>query len=311
MFFPYAQLCVLITGGAGFIGSHIAEKLVNLGARVTIIDNLSSGNLENIAHIRDKITFVQEDVTNFAAMQELTKGKDVVFHLAALVSVVESMSNPQKCFDINIKGTQNVLEAARINDVKRVVFSSSAAVYGSDHAVCTEYSHCSPESPYGFSKYIGEQLCKQYALTTNLETVCLRYFNVYGDRQDAYSPYSAVVAKFKDLMRQNKPLTIFGDGLQTRDFVPVATIAQANLLLGCAPIKNGDVFNIATGKSITLLELIDELKGQFPAFDAGINFEPARPGDIKHSVAECSKYWDLYKQVSYAYEAPRGLEGSL
>lgn len=299
MFLPYAKSRILITGGAGFIGSHIAEKLVKLGAQVTIIDNLSTGNLENLDQIYKNITFIQEDITNFAALKELTKNKDLVFHLAAMVSVVESMQNPHDCFAINIQGTQNVLEAAHMQGVKRVVFSSSAAVYGSQQTICREDALCAPESPYGFSKYIGEQLCKQYSTTTNLETVCLRYFNVYGDRQDTQNPYSAVVATFKNLMKQNKPITIYGDGSQTRDFVPVNTVVDANLLAGCANSVSGNIVNIATGKSITLLQLINTLKKEYPAFDAGIQFKPTRSGDIHHSVADCSKFTMLQEQSKY------------
>jgi len=283
---------VLVTGGAGFIGSHITHKLVQLGAHVTVMDNCATGFLKNNADIRDHITFLQQDVTNRQACLEATKNKNIIFHLAALVSVPESVDNPLACHEINVDGTFNLLESARINNVERFVFSSSAAVYGPGTDICTEQMPCKPTSPYGTTKLIGELLCKQYAHNYGLKTVCLRYFNVFGAHQNPAGAYAAVVATFRKLMALNKPLTIFGDGLQTRDFIPVDQVVTANFLLGMqsGPIMCGSTYNIATGSSMSLLELIDLLKKEFPTYTAEPIFAPARQGDIKHSKADTSKW---------------------
>ena len=292
----YQNKSVLITGGCGFIGSHLAERLIELGAQVTIIDDLSSGNLKNIFAIQDRVTLVQQSITDMTACVEITKNKHVIFHLAAFISVPESIEKPEMCHKTNVDGTANLLEAARCNNVKRFVFSSSAAVYGPYEGICSEDIPSAPASPYGFSKLIGELLCKQYAHIFGLNTVVMRYFNVCGPRQNPNGAYAAVVAKFMHNMLHNLPITIFGDGLQTRDFVPVEKIVVANLFLGmCDADKiHGEVFNIATGKSVSLLEFVEQLTKQFPTYTAEINFAPERPGDIKHSAADCSKYFNLF-----------------
>ena len=286
----YKNILVLVTGGAGFIGSHIVEKLVELQAKVTVIDNLSTGSLENLKNVKDKITFIKGDITDFQTCLQATKDKSVIFHLAAFISVPESVKNPDKCYDINIEGTKNLLKAAATNQVERFVFTSSSAVYGSRDDRCKEGDTAQPESPYGFSKLMGEMWCKEYCQSFGLKTVCLRYFNVYGPRQSDTGGYAAVVAKFKSLMAQNKPLTIFGDGNQTRDYIPVQDVAMANIKLGMMPNLTGDIYNIATGKSINLFELIEILKSDFPDYTGQIEFQPARDGDIKHSSADVSKY---------------------
>jgi len=288
----YKDVPVLVTGGAGFIGSHVVEKLVQAGAKVTVIDDLSSGKASNLKNVKGKITFIKKSIVDIGACIEATEKQAIIFHLAAFISVPDSIEYPRLCHAINVDGTFNILEAAKINNVDRVVFSSSAAVYGTYEGICTEKTPCNPESPYGTSKRIGELLCKQFSDNFGVKTVCLRYFNVFGDRQNPNGAYAGVVAKFKDLMSKNVPLTIFGDGLQTRDFIPVEYVAQANLALAMLEdeIMTGQVFNIATGKSITLLELIDMLKLDFPDYAKKPLFKPARAGDIKHSTADCSKY---------------------
>ena len=205
--------------------------------------------------------------------------------------VPQSLEEPDVCHAINVGGTFNLLEAARRNGVKRFIFSSSSAVYGPALATCNEQTSCNPTSPYGFSKLIGEYLCKQYAVNAGTETVCMRYFNVYGDRQNPNGQYAAVVAKFKDSMANNRPITVFGDGLQTRDFVSVEQVAHTNLLLGLQPadVVSGEVFNVATGKSITLIELFQLLRKEFPDYMLEPQFAPERAGDIKCSTADCSK----------------------
>ncbi|MDR3550258.1 MAG: NAD-dependent epimerase/dehydratase family protein [Candidatus Babeliales bacterium] len=294
----YNNLKVTVTGGCGFIGSHLAIELVNLGARVTIIDDLSTGNLENIQPIKDKITFINKSITDYQACLEATKNAEVIFHLAAFISVPLSLEQPQLCHETNVNGLVNILEAARINGVKRLTFSSSAAVYGTNEDVCSESTATNPQSPYGYTKLIGELYCQQYAKNFGINTVILRYFNVYGPRQNPAGSYAAVVATFMDRMKNNLPITIFGNGSQTRDFVPVSQVVQANLNLAIkADQCAGQTFNIATGKSITLLELIEQLKPDFPDYAIDLRFLPARAGDVKSSIADCSKYRQVTDQL--------------
>lgn len=296
----YKNTPVLVTGGCGFIGSHLVEKLVSLGADVSILDDLSSGNKENISTVIDKVTYIHGSITDLDTCLRATQNKKIIFHLAAFVSVPASTETPHLCHDINVTGTQNILEAARINNVKRVVFSSSCAVYGESPSVCYETTPQGPTSPYGFSKLIGEIYCKEYAQAFDMETVAMRYFNVYGKRQDPKSHYAGVIAKFSYNMEHNLPITIFGDGTQTRDFVPVEMIVNANITLGYCDKKyiQGEVFNIATGTSITIYQLIDMLKQHYPHYTKGIELKPARPGDVKHVSADCSKYNTLYASIT-------------
>ncbi|KKP29183.1 MAG: hypothetical protein UR12_C0013G0013 [candidate division TM6 bacterium GW2011_GWF2_30_66] len=291
----YKNLPVLVTGGAGFIGSYIVEKLVSLGAKVTIIDDLSSGNLKNLDNVAGKYNFINKSITDMDACLQATCGQKIIFHLAAFISVPESIAKPDICHKINVDGTFNILEAARINKVERLVFSSSAATYGPTTAICKEDMAPDPQSPYGTTKLIGEYYFKQYATNYNLNTVVLRYFNVFGDRQNPNGAYAAVVAKFTDSMRNNKQITIFGDGLQTRDFVPVESVAEANLTVAMLDknLMNGQIFNVGTGKSVTLLDLVEMLKEKFPNYKQELQFKPARDGDIKYSQADCSKYQSL------------------
>ncbi len=287
----YKDKNVLVTGGCGFIGSHIVELLVNLGAHVTVLGNLATGFEKNIAHVAGKVTFIRGNIEDIDTCLQATKNKSHIFHLAAFISVPLSVEEPAWCHNTNVDGTFNLLEAARINNVKRFGFSSSSAVYGSPDGPCSETSTCDPTSPYAISKLIGEHLLKQYAINYDMECVSMRYFNVYGERQNPNAAYAAVVAKFRDLMKQDKPVTIFGDGTQTRDFIPVEQVAETNLLLGMLPKEQiaGEVFNVATGKSITVLELFNELKLAFPEYDHAPRFAPPRSGDLKHSTADCNK----------------------
>lgn len=296
----YTNQKVLVTGGCGFIGSYIAEKLINLGADVTILDNLSSGYTRNIEPFKDRVHFIEGDIRNKDICIKATKGIKTIFHLAAFVSVPKSIAEPDICHAINIDGTFNILEAARINSVERVVFSSSSAVYGPVDRSCTEDMACAPMSPYGYSKWIGELLCQQYSNVFNISTVMLRYFNVYGDRQDPNAPYAAAMAKFTHQMKQNAPITIFGDGTQTRDFVPVEQVAESNLVMGMLPKEqvSGQAFNIAKGKSITILELVDQLKNKFPTYTGAVTFAPPRPGDVLHTSAITKKYEYATKQLA-------------
>lgn len=287
----YHNKPVLVTGGAGFIGSHITEQLVNIGARVTVLDNLSTGKLTNLDAVIDKITFITGDITDYQTCLQATHNQSIVFHGAAVVSVPESVAQPILCHEINTQGVNTLLEAARSNIVNRVLFSSSSAVYGAQNSTCSEETLCAPTSPYGFSKLMGELYCQQYAQVYGLKTLCLRYFNVYGPRQNAQGAHAGVVAKLRQHMANNQPITLFGDGLQTRDFSPVGDIAAANITLGALPPEyfTGQAINIARGTSITLLELIEQLRKEFVDYNQPITFSNPRTGDILHSAADCTK----------------------
>lgn len=299
----YKNKKVLVTGGCGFIGSHLVKKLVTYGAKVTVLDDLSTGSLENISPWLSKVTFIQGSVTNPLICQQAVQGATHVFHLAACTSVVQSMNNPRPCYEVNVNGTFNILEAASAAGVTRFIFSSSAAVYGTAEGICSEDTLCRPVSPYGSSKLMGEQLCQQWRQSHGLEAISLRYFNVFGSRQNSCGQYAAVVATFIERMRTNQPITLYGDGLQTRDFIPVTQVVNANLLLGITPTELIDqqVFNVATGHSITLLTLIAHLKKSYPHYTHEPTFLPARPGDIKHSSADCTRISKLYQKVLAVY----------
>lgn len=297
----YTNKRILITGGAGFIGSHLAEALVQYNAQVTILDNLSSGNLNNLAQIKNHITFHEGDIRSAKTCNLVTQNQDIIFHEAAFVSAAESIEKPYDCYEINIDGTLNILNAAYKNKVNKLIFASSAAVYGNTNQICHEELICQPESPYGASKLTGEKYCQMYAQNYGLQTLSLRYFNVWGERQDPHNGYAAALAKFKNQMAQNLPITIYGDGQQTRDFIHVSQIVQANLVLAMLPptYLNGQPVNIATGKSNTLLEMIEKLKLEYPNYEPKLKFAPARSGDIKYSSANNQKFVALKNQINY------------
>lgn len=296
----YRSKRVLVTGGCGFIGSHIAEKLVSLGARVTIIDDLSTGFLDNIQNFKNNLTFINKNIADKSACNEAVEGNEIIFHLAAYISVPGSVKDPELCHATNIDGVFNMLNAARVHHVKRFVFSSTSAVYGPREDVCSETdTNLNPISPYGATKLMGELYCKQFSLLFDVPCVMLRYFNVYGPRQNPHSAYAAVVAKFTEQMQRNEPITIFGDGSQTRDFVHVSQVVEANLLAGMAPQEsvNGQVYNIATGTSISVLDLAQSLKTHFPDYQHEPRFMPARNGDVLHTAADCTKFKALMGQI--------------
>ncbi len=278
----------LITGGTGFIGSHIAHLLVENGQKVIVFDNLSTGNLQNLEDIKQNITFIKGDTTNKADISNLPKNIDYILHLAAQISVPQSVENPKETFFINTQGTVNILEFAKNIKAKKVVLSSSAAIYGDKTLPpCAENAPPACQSPYALSKLQGEELLKMYNLLYNLPTVCLRYFNVFGPRQNPNSAYAAVIAKFVDCFVKKQPLTVFGDGKQTRDFIFVKDIAHANVF-AALNLDKGETYNIATGKHYTLLELIEILSKLF-GYKPEIVFKPVRAGDIKESFADISK----------------------
>lgn len=275
----------VVTGGAGFIGSHLARELAKQDD-VVIFDNLSAGdrNLKDLPH---NVKLVIGDIRDLDALKGAFKGADCIFHLAAQTSVQRSIEFPQETEEINIRGTLNVLEAARYCKAQKVIFSSSAAVYG-DSPVSPKKEDMPPAplSLYAVSKLSGEYFCRVYNDLFNVKTISLRYFNVFGPGQDPDSDYAAVIPKFIKLMSEGKQPIIFGDGNQTRDFVFVKDVVNANMMASKADI-NGEVVNIASGNSINLLDLVDSINSLLGK-DIKPVFEAARPGDIKESVADIS-----------------------
>ncbi len=277
----------IVTGGCGFIGSHIAEALVKDGHAAVVFDNLSSGHESNLAEFRDRVDFVRGDIRDPDALTAAMAGVAGVFHEAALVSVFDSVERPMDNHEINITGTLNVLTAARTCGVKRVLIAASAAAYGNNPDLPKqETMRPEPESPYGLAKVAGEYYMRVFAKLYGVETVCLRYFNVYGPRQDPGSMYSGVISRFADAVSAGRNPTVFGDGKQTRDFVFVRDVARANLLaMTSERLGQGEVVNIGTGRSVSLLDLLDALQDLTDrTFD--IEFKPERPGDIRHSLAD-------------------------
>lgn len=287
-----ARVKALVTGGAGFIGSHIAEGLCRRGARVVVLDNLCLGSAENLAWKRagDELEFVKGDVTDGRLVGDLVRGCDWVFHEAALPSVPVSVEKPIETNQQNLDATLQLLVAARDAKVKRFMFASSSAIYGdSEAAVKRERDMPLPLSPYGLQKFTSEKYAQMFFHLYGLETVSFRYFNVFGPRQSFDSPYSGVIAKFCTLMLAGKAPTIFGDGKQSRDFVSIRNVVEANLLGAERPrnLVAGQVFNIGTGTSINLLDLLDELNRQTKQ-NLRPNFGPARAGDVRSSQADIS-----------------------
>ncbi|MEN6330115.1 MAG: SDR family oxidoreductase [Methanobacterium sp.] len=278
---------VAVTGGLGFIGSHLVEELSKKN-QVLIIDDESSGHMKNIEHLPlDNISLDLGDI-NQVDLVGLFEEVDYVFHHAALASVPLSVDNPLLCNEVNVTGTVKVLDAARINGVKKVVLASSSAVYGDNtHLPLSEKEPLNPKSPYAVGKAAGELYCQVFSEVYGLPTVALRYFNVFGPRQDPNSQYAAVIPKFIEAIQIGKPPLIYGDGEQTRDFIYVKQVVQANIRSAELSDLTG-VFNVASGSSITvneLFEIISELVGE----DLKPQYEEARPGDIKHSLADVSR----------------------
>jgi UDP-glucose 4-epimerase len=269
---------ILITGGAGFIGSHLAKGWLARGANVTILDNLRTGRAENLSGLDCK--FVQGSVEDAALVAELCRGVDYVHHLAALVSVPESMENPVLTESINVIGTLNVLRGAREAGVRKVVLSSTSAVYGlADRLIHRETDLPEPLSPYAITKLAAEHYLSLFSRAYGLPTVALRYFNVYGPRQDPKSPYAAAVAIFSEKAKAGLPLKIYGDGEQTRDFVFVGDLVAANIL---AAEKATGLYNVACGGRITVNDLAREIVA-IAGSPSTIEYAPERAGDVKHS----------------------------
>ncbi|MFT5197135.1 MAG: UDP-glucose 4-epimerase [Cellvibrionaceae bacterium] len=278
----------LIIGGAGFIGSHIAEELVGQNRPVRILDNFRTGNRKNLAGL--DVEIIEGDIADFKIVYDAMAGCDLVFHQAALVSVPESIQKPELNHQINVTGAYHVFEAARQHGIKRVVYASSAAVYGDEPDLpCKLSAKPKPISPYAAAKYMNELYASTYNQAYGTEFIGLRYFNVYGPRQDPTSPYSGFLSICCNFIVNQKELTIFGDGGQTRDFVYVKDVVQANLLASEVEYKSDRaVFNVATGRSVTLNQVLDSFNS-IAKDGIQVRYGEARAGDILHSTADISR----------------------
>jgi len=278
----------LVTGGAGFIGSHIVDRLLNDGHEVIVLDDFSTGHRSNLPE-NSALTVVEGDISNFDTVKQCVEGVDWIFHKAAVASVPRTVNDPIGSTAVNYQGTLHLLEAARHNNVKRMVFASSAALYGDEPTLPKVETMCPVTlSPYAVDKLASEFACGMYTKLYGVETVCLRYFNVYGPRQDPSSPYSGVISIFTDKLKNKEVPTIFGDGEQTRDFVFVSDVVEANMKAISSEEGIGEYYNIATGNKITLNDLLKILSDIYE-IEFNVNYGDVRQGDIKESYAVINK----------------------
>jgi UDP-glucose 4-epimerase len=296
----------LVTGGAGFIGSHIVAALVERGDKVRVLDNLSTGHRQNLAPIAGKIEFIEGDVVDAALLPDAVRGVDCIFHQAALASVPRSVEHPLDTHAACVTGTLQLLDAARRGGVRRLVYAASSSAYGDQPTSSKREADLpAPISPYGAAKLAGEVYCQAFTATYGFETVALRYFNVFGPRQDPHSQYSAVIPLFITAMLAGRRPSIYGDGHQSRDFTYVANVVHGNLLAADAPGVAGRMFNLANGRSTSLLELIAALSGLL-----GTNMQPQhlppRVGDVRDSLADIT-----LARACLGYEPQVGFEEGL
>lgn len=298
---------VLVTGGAGFIGSNLADELIRQGAKVNIIDNLITGFRENLAEINGDFDFIEGDLNDDASMKKALEGVEIVFHQAAVPSVPRSIDNPAETHDACVNATFNVLLKAKEAGVQRVVYAASSSAYG-DQEVSPKVETMRPEplSPYAVAKLVGEYYAQVFHRAYGLETLCLRYFNVFGPRQNPASQYSGVISRFVDALSKGVNPVIYGDGEQTRDFTYVANVVNANINAAQTTKGIGEVMNVANGEAISLNELFVVLQGLLERPDLKVNYEAPRTGDIIHSLADNSR------AIEYlGYEKIIGLEDGL
>jgi nucleoside-diphosphate-sugar epimerase len=285
---------VLVTGGAGFIGSHLVEGLLRAGHSVRVLDDFATGRRENLRRLAGEFELIEGSILDPDTLRRVLVGVEVVYHEAAIPSVPRSVRNPGMSNEVNVTGTLNVLVAARDAGVRRLVYAGSSSAYGATSegaalgAARVESLPTRPMSPYAVAKLAGEHYCQVFAHIYGLETACLRYFNVFGPRQDPKSEYAAVIPKFITAMLAGSPLTIFGDGAQSRDFTFVGNVVRANLLAMSAPAVSGEVMNIGCGQQTSLNDLAHQL-GQIAGAPPQIDYQPARVGDVPHSLADISK----------------------
>ncbi|MDP3879115.1 MAG: SDR family oxidoreductase [Dehalococcoidales bacterium] len=294
---------VVVTGGAGFIGSHLAETLARQDYEVIVLDDLSTGKLNNLEQCHHEVEFVEGSITDAVLLSKLFQGVDYVLHLAAIPSVPRSIDTPRASHDVNVTGTLNVLLAATQNKVKKVVYASSSSVYG-DTPTLPKNEEMTPRplSPYAAGKLAAESYCRVFREVYQLPTICLRYFNVYGPRQDPNSQYAAAIPKFISMAREGKPPVIFGDGEQTRDFTFVRDVVNANIMAMRSDVCG--VFNVSRGESITINRLVELIMEQMGEKTSPVHQEP-RKGDIKHSLA------DISKARAFGYEPKHDLQDGL
>jgi UDP-glucose 4-epimerase len=297
-----SDMC-LVTGGAGFIGSHLVESLVRQGRRVRVLDDLSTGLRANLAHVDPAPEILEGDVADAALVQRAVQGVDVVFHLAALASVQRSVEAPADTHRVCASGTLHVLDAARRASVRRVVYAASSSAYGIPAGdVQKESDPLAPLSPYAAAKLAGEMYAQSFTTAFGLETVRLRFFNIFGPRQRADSPYSGVIALFAAALGAGRAPTIYGDGLQSRDFTFVTDVVQALTLAAERPGVSGRVYNVGTGRGTSVVELVAALNRQLGT-NIAPRFAPARAGDVRHSRADISlARSELEYEPSVAFE---------
>jgi nucleoside-diphosphate-sugar epimerase len=279
----------LVTGGAGFIGSNIVEKLLKLGHSVRVLDNFATGKRENLKEFNSDIELIEGDIRSYHVVRQAVKEIEIILHQAALPSVPRSINDPITTNEVNVIGTLNILDAAKEDSVSRIVYASSSSVYGDNPTqLKSEEMLPNPLSPYAVSKLAGEKYCQVFAKLYGIETVVLRYFNVFGPRQDPSSQYSAVIPKFIKSILEDKHPVIYGDGTQSRDFTYVDNVVEGNILAATKEVESGLVLNCATHGQITLNQLVDEIN-KVLVKNIKPEYASERPGDIKHSFASIEK----------------------
>jgi nucleoside-diphosphate-sugar epimerase len=291
---------VLVTGGAGFIGSNLADELIRQGARVSIIDNLTTGFRENLEEINGNFEFIEGDINDDAALSKAIDGAEIVFHEAALPSVPRSVENPAETHRVCVDGTFNLLVTAKSSGVRRLIYAASSSAYG-DQPVLPKVETMRPDplSPYAVAKLTGELYCRAFHNVYGLETISLRYFNVFGPRQNPASMYSGVISRFIDALMTGKTAVIYGDGEQSRDFTYISNVVDANIKAAQTTLGLGETMNVANGDRTTLNELLEVLKKITDTPNADAEYQPARSGDVKHSQAdnrravECLDYSEI------------------
>jgi nucleoside-diphosphate-sugar epimerase len=297
----------LITGGAGFIGSNIADELLRQGAKVVILDNFLTGFRENLEEIKGDFDFIEGDLNDEQKLKQAVAGVEIVFHQAALPSVPRSVENPQETHEACVNGTFNLLLRAKENNVRRVIYAASSSAYGDQKALPkVETMLPEPLSPYAAAKLMGEYYCQVFSRVYNLETICLRYFNVFGPRQNPASQYSGVISRFIDALMRGKTPVIYGDGEQSRDFTFIANVVDANVKAAQTTQGIGTVMNAANGERISLNELLEVLKKITAQETVSAEYQPERKGDVKHSQADNRRAVECL-----GYEKRVGLEEGL